>query len=350
MYLNSINHFRAISTIIIVFSHCFVLSDFKINSFIEKIYFNLLLGGTIFFVFISGVLFHNVFYPKFEYKKFMLKKIKYILTPYLIIASPLYAYYVFLDESIWHIYIPKGDGIKAQYLIPFLKYYVTGFRILNFWYIPFAMILFGISPIFIRFIKLSTSNQLILITLLLIFGSLIHRPDYNSVWDVLQSIPYFSPVFLLGIISSIHKDLIINKLRGKEFYLFGLGLILAVLAAWLGQVGNLFTSPFELNRFDLMIFQKLIFCFFFFTWLNRFENRKFDTLNTISNNSFGIFFIHPVLIIIFSKLKLILTISFPPNQPLIYIATSLIIFLFSLLITLTVKKLFPNHSRLIVGS
>ena len=87
MYLNSLNYFRGISIIFIVFGHCLYLVDYNYNSILGYTIQNLTQGGTSFFVFISGFLFHHIFYKKFELKRFMIKKTKYVLVPYLILSS-----------------------------------------------------------------------------------------------------------------------------------------------------------------------------------------------------------------------------------------------------------------------
>jgi len=87
MYINSINYFRGIAIIIIVAGHCLTLSNFSYNSFFGITILNLTQGGTSLFVFISGFLFHHIFYQYFDFKKFMLKKIKYVLSPYIFLSS-----------------------------------------------------------------------------------------------------------------------------------------------------------------------------------------------------------------------------------------------------------------------
>ncbi|MGS0727939.1 acyltransferase family protein, partial [Shewanella sp. 0m-11] len=61
-FLNSINHFRGIAIIFIVMAHCYRPAGWQIETFADKAWFNLMMNGTVFFVFISGFLFHHVFY------------------------------------------------------------------------------------------------------------------------------------------------------------------------------------------------------------------------------------------------------------------------------------------------
>jgi len=86
MFLNSINHFRAIAILAIVAGHCFYLVDASFNTFPERVFCNLLTGGTVLFVFISGFLFHHIFYKRYQFKKFMAGKFKKVLLPYTLLA------------------------------------------------------------------------------------------------------------------------------------------------------------------------------------------------------------------------------------------------------------------------
>ena len=350
MYLNFINYFRATAIIFIVAGHCFSISDFNFTSDFGNIILNLLIGGTTFFVFISGFLFHHVFYKKFNFSKFMKNKVKFVLLPYLIMSFFPVIFYTFIGNHVQEYYEPIGDGIVNLYIIPLFKYYLTGFGIIAYWYIPFVMIIFLMSPIFIPFIKLKLKSQLMIIFPLLLISTLIHRPPENSGYDVFQSTIYFLPVYLIGIVSSQNKTFILSILKGKAGYLFISGILLATISLIFGHIGNLHKHPFLYKGFDLMIIQKTILCFAFMTWFDRFENDKNKIINLISENSFGIFFIHPLLLIFADKIKRMLDFTFPLNIIFIYLIIFTTIFFLSLGFTLLVKRVFPAHSRYIVGS
>jgi len=115
-------------------------------------------------------------------------------------------------------------------------------------------------------------------------------------------------------------------------------------------VGNQQKPPFLYGGFDLMIFQKIVLCFAFMIFFSRYENHKNKLINLISENSFGIFFIHPILLMFITKMKSVLNFNFLLNYFLIYIMFSIMIITISLGLTLLVKKVFPVHSRSIVGS
>lgn len=64
MYLNSITIIRAIAILLIVASHCDILANITPNTFIHRILINITAGGTVIFVFLSGFLYHHLFYQK----------------------------------------------------------------------------------------------------------------------------------------------------------------------------------------------------------------------------------------------------------------------------------------------
>ncbi len=84
--------------------------------------------------------------------------------------------------------------------------------------------------------------------------------------------------------------------------------------------------------------------------LHRFELAPFKLLGSIARNSFGIFFIHGILIAAFIMAKRMLGISFPPNSWVVYLLVVIVIFALYMGLTVLARKIFPRHSRHLVGS
>ena len=92
---------------------------------------NVLTGGTALFVFISGFMFHHVFFDSFKYQKFVMAKVKNVLVPYLILASLAIAVLYTRDGGFF-------DSISTEYpagilfnlsdssLVTIIKYYASG--------------------------------------------------------------------------------------------------------------------------------------------------------------------------------------------------------------------------------
>ena len=338
MFINSINYFRGISIIFIVFGHCYVLADFTHNSILGFTTLNLIKGGTAFFVFISGFLFHYIFYKKYHFKEFIIKKTKYVLFPYLILSTIPIVY------SLLHK--------EALSIFTILRHYLTGDgrNFIGYWYIPFIMIVFVMSSIFVRFIKLKLKTQILIAVFLLICSVFMHRGTNQHIFSIFQNVLFFTPIYLFGIISSEKKDLIFSKIKGEEFYILCIALILAIFQAKIGKFGNYHKAPFTFRGIDLMIIQKIFLCLFFMVFLNRFENYKFRLFEVIAANSFGVFFTHGIIIWVAGIIKEKLDFSFTTNSFIIYCLVASLVFFLSLIATLFVKRILPKYSRSLVGS
>ncbi|MGL4653987.1 acyltransferase family protein [Cetobacterium sp.] len=155
MFLNFINYFRGFAILLIVIGHLFgTVKVFNydnpyLNTIFTKSIFSLISGGTSLFVFISGFLFHHVFYSRgFNFKKFLINKLKNVLSPYLVLMTPLVIYQLLYVPRYQKLHSSTGEFLK--YL--FLSLY-SGTMLLSTWYIPFAFLLFLSSPLFIKFIN-----------------------------------------------------------------------------------------------------------------------------------------------------------------------------------------------------
>jgi hypothetical protein len=355
MFLVSLNYFRAISILLIVMGHSFGLAAIPVDTLAQKMAMNIITGGTFLFVFISGVLFHHVFYSRFHYAKFMTGKIKYILIPYLLLSIPIVAWYVMVNDGWRPFFLHHGSGTINEYLIPALKYYWTGGAMVAYWYIPFILITFTMSPLHLIFIRQNTYVHVIVMISLIIISILIHRSEHG--YNVLQNVVYFLPAYLIGIFSSIHKETLYRVMKGKEIFLFSIVLFLAALEAKTGHVGNYTKEPFVLNGIDIMFFQKIALCLFFMTFLHRFEGASNKLLDTIAATSFGIFFLHGYLLFIFGRFfsqtyigNLTSSLHAEHLLPwIILIIVTAIIVTISTLIVLAIKKLLPKYSRYLTG-
>jgi peptidoglycan/LPS O-acetylase OafA/YrhL len=202
------------------------------------------------------------------------------------------------------------------------------------------------APIHVAFIKIKTKYQLLIIVLLMLMSSLMHRPVHNLY--VFQSVLYFLPVYLIGISCSIHKEWLYSKLKGKDLYLLGLVVGLAILETSLGFSGNYHKPPFEFKGIDILFYKKIIMCLFFMIFLNRFENISNKFTHILASTSFTIFFIHPYLLWqlggIFSSSK-----WGNSNSWIFFICIVAVMILSCIAIALLVKKIIPKYSRNIIG-
>jgi hypothetical protein len=354
MYLKSFEYFRAVAISFIVIGHCYGVSGWKIQCFGERVLANILSGGTTLFVFISGFLFHHIFYPRFQsgkyYGKFLKNKFYNVYMPYLILSIYPVCMALYRKSPYTLFYFGPENTIYDQIIRPALMYYWYG-GVMVYWYIPFIMTIFIISPVFIWFIEQSTKKQIYIVIFSSIVAMLVHRPVHN--WFAVQSVVYFSPIYMFGILCSIQKEWIYKKFQGKDLYLFTGVLFFAVLQAiFYKYSGNPQKWPLEFKGIDISFMQKNILAVFFMVFLHRFEDKDIPILNQLAVSSFSIYFLHYWFIDFIGAMKRywISKELIAPFQGLLFLPvfTALVIWL-SYLVASKIKKTFPKKSRMIVG-
>lgn len=344
--LNSFNHYRAIAIILIVMGHSIHAAGahLEVETLPSKSLLNIMYGGTSLFVFISGFLFHHVFYRKYQYKNFLVKKIINVMVPYLLLSfGPVY-FMVIGIGSHEPYFIPAKSGIIHEYILPAAKYYISGTSLTGYWYIPFIMVIFALSPFHVKYITLSLRLQLLIIGILSVVSILIHRPVSNI--NVLQSVIYFTPVYLIGITASANKDTIYEYLKGRELYLLVVVVSLAILQAKSDHIGSYHKRPFDYGGVDLMYCQKIAMCFFMMVWLYRFESYNNKIVHSIAAMSFCVYFIHPFILWFYIKWGF----DFSNINPVIVtVLLTITIFIISITIGKLVRAICPKYSRFIIG-
>ncbi|MGD1895399.1 MAG: acyltransferase [Phormidesmis sp.] len=351
MFLNSLNYFRAIAILMIVAGHTFDYAGISFESIPARTLGNLLSGGTSLFVFISGFLFHHIFYRRYQFKKFMSGKLKKVLLPYTLLSIVPILITVISVDAVYSYQNPGGTGflhtgLIGHYLIPAIRYYATGSIVAAYWYIPFVMLVFLMSPLHIGFIGLKLKHRLIITLLLTVISLFMHRPVHNGI--ILQSLIYFTPVYLIGIICSQQRENVYAFFKNKEIYLLIIAVVLAAIQAAQGDVSNYRKPPFVYGGIDTMLLQKTALCFFFMVWLHRFEAVNARLLNLIAATSFAIYFLHMWMLKGLSRVVVRLDVS-AISPWFLYLVLVAVTVLLSVGIALTLKKILHKNSRYIIG-
>ncbi|MGD9950794.1 MAG: acyltransferase family protein [Desulfobulbus sp.] len=345
MFLKSFEYYRGIAIVLIVIGHCYGLSEWIFNSYPERVLANIITGGTALFVFISGFLFHQVFYPRFKYSRFMTKKFQKVFVPYLFWSALALTLTFSTHSSLPDKFIGPSLSFWDQWIRPIFLSLITGGHFLAYWYIPFIMIMFLLSPLFIRFIKLERRTQ-VMVTLGLLFCSALGQRPVNNIL-VLQSVLFFSPVYLFGILCSIDKEWIYEHLNNKAWLLaLGVVLLSMIQSSYYPGAGSYHKPLFMLHAFDINIIQKFLLCLLCMVFLHRFEQSDNKILSALAASSFAIFFIHGWVI---KGLFLIKSwLPFTGGLWLLPVITGLVI-LGSYGVAVVIKKQFPKHSSLLIG-
>ncbi len=344
MHLKSFEYFRAIAIVLIVTGHCFAISGWNVDSFPELVLANIITGGTTLFVYISGFLFHHVFYRKFNYRIFILKKIRNVYLPYLFLSLFGIWHAIWVRIPFPEFYFGPENTLYDQVIRPALLYLWTG-GIFAYWYIPFIMGIFLLSPLFIRFIESSSRFRIRLICLTLAVSLFMHRPVNN--FSILQSIIFFLPVYLFGIFCSMERERIYTRLSDRLWHLALSIFLLAILQALLfDTAGSLQKPPFVYNGIDINLLQKMLLSVFCMVFLHRYEHCDSRLLSTLASASFSIYFLHGWFIHAVSIMQN--NYRALNGLYLLFPLTALVICA-SYLLARIIKTLLPKYSRMLIG-
>lgn len=342
--LNYISYFRGVAILFIVIGHLIPLVNFLDESnlnyiLLKKVITVIIVHGTSLFVFISGFLFYYIFYKKdFKLYFFMKSKIKNVYVPYLFMIIP-----IFIKKIL------EMENISIKELI--LDVY-SGRLLIATWYIPFAMLLFLSSNIFIKYIELEKYHKRIIIISLLI-SMVVHRPIMDNRLNIIQAWIYFFPIYCTGIYIAMKKEECLNVLNKMLIIIVIIFISICILQIKFNLIGGSFKNMFSYSGLDFMIAQKFFLCLFLITILKKLDDFKgFLNLKKIllllAENSFPIFFIHCYLVPIiakFLKLKKIKNINF-----ILIILLALLCCGVSIIITKLIKLKFGKKSRVILGA
>jgi membrane-bound acyltransferase YfiQ involved in biofilm formation len=353
--------FRGLAIILIVLGHCYTLAggyfdDRNLPPVMSWQYVvpTLIDGGTSYFVFISGFLYRQVFFGRVPYGDFMKKKALYVGLPYLLLASP-----VALAEIVTGIFyitaVKDGQAYPDSPFIEFVALMATGRMVTAYWYIPFAMLLFAAAPLFDRFILLRFVWQR-----LAVFGAFLglalwlHRPASNL--DPVHSLLYFTNVYLFGLLFWEHRDRLMPVLVRTPVLLLLACAIVAVAAAQTflqHSVGNLergVGDGFWPLGFDYMLAQKYLAIFFLCGLLARWGRMFATPLRFMAGISFGVYFIHGIIIAVLTRLAPVLSLPHSPNAILDLAVYGGVVLLLSVAVTLGVRRVAGKRSRYIIGA
>jgi len=345
MFVQSVNLYRGIAIILVVCGHTFEISNIKFDSFAEKLVCSLMSGATTIFVFISGFLFHHVFFKSYKYSEFMKSKFYNVVVPYLLLTTIPILLIIYTGRHYSNEFMPTGKGFVSYWIVPYLKYLVTGRALTAYWYIPFIFLVFLTSPFHVLFIKKSNFFQISAILIFYLASALIQRPIGNI--NMFQNLFYATGPYLLGIWCSINRQAIYSRLTGREWLLLAIAIGIAVAQALLGLHENFHKPPFEWGGIDLMLLQKAFLSLFFLVFLHRFEKVRSPVLEKISKVSFAIFFIHPWLLKGINEIERKL--NFTAESWLLYIAATTSIIIVCVIAADYIKRRLGSRSRYIIG-
>jgi len=275
-FLNYIHYSRGLAIMAIVARHLI----FPLEETNPGLYdFLLLITGnsSILFVFISGFLFEYLL-PKYNYKQYLSKKVRFVILPYLIFSIPALILYAFdlpwaqfnLESEIAGF----GDYSLFHRLVMLL---ITGAHQWHFWFIPMITLIYLSAPI----LKFVDRNPLLYMVLPILIGVAVFmgRPTFAP----LRSYLYFLPVYMMGMLASRYRGVMfeaMNKYKGIIWILF----LFLILTSW---------TYLRFRNFEWLYFQKIIGAFVLLKVMKEVSSKTVKwALSLLAKYSFTIYFIH----------------------------------------------------------
>jgi peptidoglycan/LPS O-acetylase OafA/YrhL len=340
------DYLRGLAIVLIVMGHSVTNTNDGFPVWLE----NLIRGGTGVFVFISGFFFHHIFAQRFDYKNFMSKKVQNVLVPFLSVSA-----FALVANFFVFLFVDHANMMEALSMC--WELIQQGFVLFPHWYIPFIMATFLCSGLHFRYLKLPLLTQLSILALFSLTAVVIHRPDGNI--NVLQSVVYFTPFYLFGMLYSQYLAWMKQHYR----YFLGVAIVAVVVTVWLQSsvlfhAGGYHKAAFEWAGIDLQFIQKMGLCVLFVGFCSHLVWPALGKhLIMLASISFAIFFLHPLLSMIWGNTKYILLNAgyIEPNTTMAYsLISSVFLFIFqfygSVWLIGKLKRLFGSKSRLLIGA
>lgn len=318
-----INYFRALAIVLIVLGHTIIWG--KKDGIIEGFHEYVFAGGTVLFVFIAGFLFEYLAY-KFEYKKYMLNKLKNVVMPYFITLLPATIVFSFFLSNTRH-YLYQYPPVVRFFEVLLNGYIVQG----ALWFIPMIIIFYIASPLllFLKKHKVIWTILILLGLVLTLFSSrnypcflfgnekvVIHSAlfcETHGLNDLMSAAKtsgmdlltwnlnfikiyffrflYFFSVYALGMSTSDYIENNYEKVKRNAKKIVGIGLVLYIAFFIVCvPVLHLAQSRMNIGRFILTY---IALAFFILVQDYITQHKLLDKiLNVLADYSFGIFFIH----------------------------------------------------------
>jgi hypothetical protein len=330
----SVENFRGLAILFVMFSH--VSSLRQIGGVGGFVYFAMV-DATAWFVFISGYLFYYIEYSRFDYTRYLVKKAKHVVLPYLILSVPAVIAGIAFDRPL------LLDLSPGAYVLWSLL--VGGAVVGPMWFIPMIVLFFLTSRIFHR---LAGTRYLHPLTLIALTVSLFSTRPINDLNPFLSFV-HFLGFYLLGISvargsSVIDRNLHSSATRVSMF----LGLLVFVLAAW-GYDAQA-SEPLGFfdgwGKFNTLLLGKLSLLVGMFLFFSRRLGTRNVVLGHLAENSFGLFFVHGFFMLLFLKICQHLEI---PSVSLIFLLETVVVICGSIFGVFVIRLVLGKASRYVIG-
>ena len=349
-YYDEINYFRGLVIFLIVWSHMktLVWSGYDPSSlntsweFVRRLFSVLVTGNTAMFVFISGFLFYAIFYKRgFDYKTFIKGKILKVFVPWFLIST------VFL---FYRVYRGHGDLTDTHFVI------YGGYFYWSFWYIPFIMLVFFVSPLYLKFIELSKKSQFLILGLSTIISMCLGRHETNPVLSLI----FWNSFYLYGIFLAQNYQKFLNLSKLDKQCLICMGLLIIFVSSFSDKTAWFHGySTYDIHFGEVIewaLFAKIFsiaLLLFLFIKIKSMPSSVFHIiLKKLAKYSFSIFFLQQFFILWFERnsfTKFLPDLNFWEAHIVSILFACFICYL-CIFFAFAIKTLTGKYSRMIIGA
>ena len=296
-------------------------------------------GGTLFFALISGILVTRVL-RGMPWKAFYRNKFRHVIVPY-VFTSTLLTAIAWPEILAW----AESQHMEVNFPTVLATNLVTGQAELQLWYIPVLTVLFLLTPLLERLLRLRDGAYMLVLAALPLVVSRTVYPDLLS----LKTLVYFLGAYGLGMYLGERLDAMlrfVTTYRAGVLAVFAASLVVNFLLFRWGYVPEGFVSSQQL----VVYINKIAAALLLLQWLQAHERHIPKVFHTLGTYAFSLYFLHFTLM---WRLDALL-VKYEPELTVPQVAAAgLVVYLLGagvpLLLSMGLKKLLGRHSRLLIG-
>lgn len=287
-FLHHVHLFRGVAIVAVVATHVLFELDWQnANQTEYRICVSLLQNGTVWFVFIAGLLFRHLAH-RFNYATYLWTKLKFVVLPYVLVSLPYLVLQYVQDVGFFAPHKPENRHLWA-----IVVSFVSGEQMrIPLWFIPMICVHYLLAPVFLWLDARRWGYWLL--PPLFVFASFIHRPFQQT--ELIQTVPYFIPVYLFGM--WVGKNLTLVMAAVERWRRLGWVVIVALGAFEVltrerpGAIESYGPFSIEHGVFDVNIYMKVLLSLLVLEGLQRCPRVLVRPIGYLATLSFGVFFVH----------------------------------------------------------
>lgn len=291
-------------------------------------------GSTLYFTFISGLLF-NLLLSKKSWAQFFTGKALNVILPYTLLSLVMTVYLT--------TRFPPAS--PSPLLTTYLHNLAAGSAAIQYWYMPVLFFLFAITPL-LKTIQLRLPTLFWMLILLPLCISRSPFPDFLK----LQTFVYFAGAYAAGMQLGQYYQAAMSWVDRYKFILVASAAILTSMLFALYWFNYTESGLFSMRQ-SLVYLQKMVITVLVLHYFQQYETRLPSWLTLVGSAAFAIYFLHVEFIaltieVLNEFIKQNRTADILAVLGLVNWATALI---GSVILALIIKELVGRHARKLIG-